>query len=108
MALEEALGRPPKWSLATALPALLDPEMYLAVKHASFHREASWMAPSLPFDRVPSAGVYRRLRRMGQALKGTLVEAGLTPRDMLDVTAFVRIVMRPRNMRLVPELPEPS
>lgn len=105
MALEEAYGKPATWSIATALPALLDPEVHVAVKHAPFVRSASWMAPSLPFERVPSAGVYRRLQRMVDALVENLTEGGLTPRDLLDVTAFVRLVMSPRNMKLVPDLP---
>jgi len=104
IALEATLGGPPKWSMATALPALMKPDLHVAVKHSPFHREASWMAPSLNFARIPSAGVYRRVLRMCSALRTALIEAGLAPRDLLDISAFIRIVMRPKNMKMVTEL----
>lgn len=95
-ALTRALGRTPSWELATSIPALARPDRFTAVKRSTFRRAAAWLAPNLTIDAAPAGHVYRRVQDMISTLTRLLAEAGLRPRDRLDVFDFVQLTLCPK------------
>ncbi len=89
------------WPLATVLPALLDPDHHVVVKPSVFRKQAEWMAPRLPYNKLPNAGLYERFRRMAAAVGEKLTEAGHPPRDMFDVYDFIWSTLRPKALKLL-------
>ncbi|TNF34653.1 MAG: hypothetical protein EP329_06990 [Deltaproteobacteria bacterium] len=94
----------PSWELATALPALVQPEEHVCVKASAFRTQARWMAPKLKLEAVPDGATYERVRAMaGHALE-RLQEKGAKPRDLLDVHAFVWLTLRPKAREILDQL----
>ncbi len=93
----------PHWSMATALPALVDPVNHICVKPGALRKQALWMAPQLRYERVPTAGLYERFRKMCRDVEGRLREAGHEPRDLIDVREFIWVTLRPKAATLLAE-----
>lgn len=91
------------WPLATVLPALNEPQKHVVVKPSVFRKQAEWMAPRLPYNKLPNAGLYERFRRMAEAVGEKLTEAGHAPRDMFDVYDFIWSTLRPKALKLLDE-----
>jgi hypothetical protein len=104
--LARVLGRKPSWELATAFAALARPDRFTAVKRTTFMRAAAWLAPSLVVDDTPSGHVYERLLDMVDTLTAKLGEAGLRPRDRLDVYDFVQLTLCPKAVKQLAAKPE--
>ena len=94
------------WPLATALPALMHPAEHVVVKPSVFRKQAEWMAPRLPYNKLPNAGLYERFRRMAEAVGEKLTEAGHPPRDMFDVYDFIWSSLRPKAVKLLEDVTE--
>lgn len=92
------------WPLATVLPALVEPAQHVVVKPSVFRKQAEWMAPRLPYNKLPNAGLYERFRRMAEAVGEKLTEAGHAPRDMFDVYDFIWSTLRPKALKLLDEI----
>lgn len=93
----------PDWELATAPLTLVDPERHVCIKSIVFKQQALWMAPQLEHARLPTARTYQRYQQMAQAVFEQLVEAGLNPRDLLDVHDFIYLTLRPSVRKLLIE-----
>lgn len=91
------------WPLATVLPALTAPDQHVVVKPSVFRKQAEWMAPRLPYNKLPNAGLYERFRRMAESVGEKLAEAGHAPRDMFDVYDFIWSTLRPKALKLLDE-----
>lgn len=94
------------WPLATAIPALVQPEEHVAIKPSVFRAQAQWMAPSLPYDATPTADLYGRLHKMASEVLRRLDKEGRTPRDFLDVYDFIWTTLRPKGRRMLGDLKE--
>jgi len=92
------------WPLATVLPALIRPDKHVVVKPSVFRKQAEWMAPRLPYNKLPNAGLYERFRTMAESVGQKLVEAGHPPRDMFDVYDFIWSTLRPKALKLLDEI----
>lgn len=92
------------WPLATAIPALVQPERHVAIKPSVFRAQAQWMAPSLPYDSYPTADLYNRFCKMASEVSRRLDKEGRTPRDFLDVYDFIWTTLRPKGRKLLKEL----
>ncbi len=101
MALTRALDRTPSWELATSIPALARPDRFTAVKRSTFTRAAAWLAPNLTIDAFPAGQVYQRMLDMISTLTRLLAEAGLRPRDRLDVYDFVQLTLSPKAVEQI-------
>jgi len=98
-ALTRGLRRKPSWALATAFPALAQPDRFTAVKRTTFACAAAWLAPNLSIGERPTGRVYHRLLDMIETLTNKLVEAGLRPRDRMDVYDFVQVTLCPKAIK---------
>lgn len=87
-------GTRPSWRLATALPALMDPEKHVCVRHSAFIRQAASIAPTSHYSRRPTARSYRNFRRVARVVRTRLEAAELPPTDLLDVHDFVWTTLR--------------
>lgn len=102
--LEGALGDAPTWPLATVFPALVFPEEHVCVKRSVFDLQAREVKPGTRVpDRVSRRG-YRRARRITRAVRSELEDAGLEPRDMLDVRRFIWDTLRPKGREILDSL----
>jgi hypothetical protein len=89
------------WQLATALPALVDPQNQVCVVPARFRQQALWMMPSMQHSDRPQAGVYLRYLKMARAVRDRLEQAGLHPRDLMDVHDFICHTLQPSARKLL-------
>ncbi|MEK9501866.1 hypothetical protein [Gaopeijia maritima] len=92
--LDKVLGGKPSWRIATVLPALLDPEKHVCVRHSAFIRQAASIAPTSRYSRRPRARSYRNFRRVARVAHTRLEAAGLKPRDLMDVHDFIWTTLR--------------
>lgn len=100
-ALRAALGTKPSWSMATAVPALIDPQNHVCVKRTTFARQASWLAPSLTIGKEPGGTAYVRLLDMTDTLADKLQERGFAPHDRLDLYDFIDMTLRPKAIEAI-------
>lgn len=91
------------WPMATVLSALVHPDRHVVVKPSVFRKQAEWMAPRLPYNKLPNAGLYERFRRMAVAVGEKLAEADHPPRDLFDVYDFIWSTLRPKALKLLDE-----
>lgn len=92
------------WPLATAVQALVQPDLHVAIKPSVFRAQAQWMAPSMPYDANPSADLYGRMQRMAAEVMRRLEKEGRPARDFLDVYDFIWTTLRPKGRKLLKEL----
>lgn len=85
----------PSWRLATALPALIDPDGRIAVRPSVFRQQAKWFMPTLRWQAAPDGKSYDAMHRLAAQIFETLVERHLAPTDYLDIHDFVRLTLRP-------------
>jgi len=92
-------GREPAWQLVTALPALVHPAEHVCVKPSAFRQQAKVLAPDLRHGRAPGAAAYARYLELARTVEERLLQASLTPRDLLDVHDFMWATLRPKARR---------
>ena len=92
--LRDLLGGKPSWRLATVLPALLEPNEHVCVRHSSFIRQAAAVAPTSKYTRRARVGSYRNFRRVAQGVRTRLEAAGHEPRDFFDIHDFIWTTLR--------------
>ena len=102
--LTVAAGGRISWPLASVPAALVHPEEHVAIKPSVFRQQAAWMAPSMRYDANPQPKVYQRFRSMAQTIFDRLTEAGLKPRDMLDVRHFIWTTLRPKGLTMLEDM----
>ena len=89
------------WPLITAPAALLHPKQQVCVRPSSFRRQAKWMAPRLEVSSIPEGRQYIRFRTMAKSVFKNLKDAGLEPRDLIDVYDFILRTLKPSAKKLI-------
>jgi len=102
--LRSSLPDAPSWPLATVFPALVFPDEHVCVKRRAFQLQALEIKPGTHITRKVNRRSYRRARRVARATREAMVEAGLTPRDLLDVRRFMWDTLRPKGQKLLDEM----
>lgn len=92
--LRDVLGGKPSWRIATVLPALMEPDRHVVVRHSAFIRQAASIAPTSKYSRRPRARAYRNFRRVARVAHTRLEAADLKPRDLMDVHDFIWATLR--------------
>ncbi len=101
------LGSCATWSLATALLALVHPVKHVCVRPTSFKTQARVSMPQLAYDKQPTASHYEGYRTIANSARDKLREAGLSPKDLLDVYDFIWTTLRPKSLeQLTAESPD--
>src|SRR5690606_7289733 len=85
------------WPLATAPAALFDPEHHAFVKPSFYQKQASVLKMDVGYERVPASAVYERMQKLAIAAQAKLVEAGQSPRDLMDVYSFLWRMNSPKK-----------
>jgi hypothetical protein len=83
------------WTALTAPRALLHPEDHMCVRPSIVRAQAKLVAPKYKPDPSPSADDYARCLELAMNVREHLTRHGLTPRDLFDVTAFMRVTLAP-------------
>lgn len=87
-------GDRPSWRVATALPALWDPQEQVCVRRSAFVRQAASIAPLARYSRKARTSSYKNFRRVAFVVRERLQEQGFEPRDLLDVHDFIWATLR--------------
>lgn len=104
VALSNAVGRDMSWPLATAPLGLVHPERHVVVKRSVFLLQGRAVAPDSVVKKRPSRRAYRHAKRIAIRTRDALAEAGESPRDLLDVRAFIWETLRPAGRRRLDEI----
>jgi hypothetical protein len=102
--LHAVLGKRPSWQLATVPGALVHPSEQVCVSPNAYRKQARSLSPSLRFDAAPTGLLYDRLRAMALQVRDRLVEAGMEPKDLIDVYDFIWTTQRPSAKKLLHEV----
>lgn len=84
----------PSWRIATALPAIMDPQEQVCVRRSAFVRQAAAIAPLARYSRKARTSSYKNFRRVAFVVRERLEEEGFEPRDLLDVYDFIWATLR--------------
>lgn len=100
-ALRTPQGKSPSWRMATSLPALVHPDEWVCIRASTYRRQAAVFEPTLLYNKKPRWRSYVNFKKIAEMTRDALVEAGLKPRDFLDVHDFVWVTLRPAAAKLV-------
>lgn len=103
MALEQ-LGLPLTWAMVTVPSALFVPNVGLHIRERPFAEQSRIVGKGGPPGRLPSPSGYMRAHVTAADTRKRLEEAGLKPRDMLDVYVFIWETLRPRGRATLAQL----
>ena len=81
------------WTVLTAAKALLHPDTHLFVRPTAVREQAKLLMPGFKLSTVPTPDCYARCLEMAVGIRSELREAGLAPRDLLDVAEFMRVTL---------------
>jgi hypothetical protein len=81
--------RPVTWPLATLLPALLRPDLHVAVKPTAFASQAAMLGYELKRSLPVTGAGYARFLEVALKTREKLLAAGQAPRDLMDVYSFI-------------------
>lgn len=95
----EGLEKQPSWTLASLFAGLLFPQRHAIVHARTFDLQARAIAPTLLFEKTPSAGIYDRLQDLAADVRMRLESHGFQPRDMIDVHHFIKLSLRPKSLK---------
>jgi hypothetical protein len=85
------------WPLATVLSSLVFPNEHAFVKPSYYEKQASLLAFDLRYERVPNSAAYGRMQQLSTELGKRLTALGQTPRDKMDVYAFIGKTLSPQK-----------
>ena len=105
LALREVLDGQLEWEQATAPLAFYDPARFPLVCHKQLALQARAVLPRVSLPKQPSARGYRSARQVFEATFKKISEAGLQPRDHLDVFVFTKETLRPKGRQIAASLP---
>lgn len=89
LAFHEAARKPASWQLATALPALLDPDNHVAVSPTLFRAQAKRVALRLSIPKLPTEASYMACLALARQIGAKLSEHGTPAGDLMDVHDFI-------------------
>jgi hypothetical protein len=92
-AIERHGVKRPSWPLVTAARALLHPDDHVFVRHTIVRKQARWLMPRHAPGAVPTDREYRRALAVAAAVRQRLVLGGIVPRDLFDVSMFMRVTL---------------
>jgi hypothetical protein len=89
--ISDAKGKAKKvtWPMATLLPALYRPEEYVCVKPTCFEQQAPLVGLSVSRSATLNGTNHALFLEVARATEKRLHEAGLQPRDLMDVYSFI-------------------
>lgn len=93
--LGRELGAANSWQLITALAALVHPAEHICVRARVQSFQGKMLLSEFKVAARPSARDYERFCQVARSVRDELTEAGLPPRDMLDVHDFMWMTLRP-------------
>lgn len=92
------------WPLASAIPALVQPNGHVAVRPTVLAMQAQWAYPRLRYSTKPEGRVYTRILNMSRTVRDTLTTADYSPKDLLDVYDFMLVTLRPAARKILDEI----
>lgn len=79
----------PNWPIATLLPALVHPNEHVFIKPTFFRTQGAILEMNSTSGTLPDGAAYARSLAVAAKVRDKLKEAGHTPRDLWDVSAFI-------------------
>lgn len=81
------------WQLMTGARALLYPNDHMCVRASVVRAQARLLMPGFSLGNAPTAADYSRSLEIAMSVRETLTRAELGPRDLFDVTEFMRLTL---------------
>ena len=91
------------WPALTAARALLHPADHAWVHPTSLRKQAKHVMPTVKIPSVPSASEYGRILELTMFVRQHLTNVGFAPRDLFDVTDFIRATLAAKQKELLRE-----
>ncbi|WP_146157182.1 hypothetical protein [Enhygromyxa salina] len=109
--LVRQLGDAGTWPVVTSLRGLLDPVEHVCVRPSVFSEQAKLLLPVFSAEPRPRYKSYVRYLHVANIVRDELGDAGVEPRDLLDVHDFIWDTLRPaarEDLIAQYELPPPA
>lgn len=84
------------WNALTAPRALLYPADHMCVRPHTLRGQAKLSAPRYKPSSSPTAADYSRCLELAMSVREQLAKENFTPRDLFDVTEFMRVTLAPK------------
>lgn len=81
-----------KWTIATLLPAIAQPDKYIFVKPEIIREAAARLAFDIGYEASPTWSIYRRILKLARRLHTQLAPLGA--RDYVDVQSFLWVAAK--------------
>lgn len=91
------------WPALTAARALLHPADHAWVHPTSLRKQAKHVMPTVKISATPSATEYGRILELTMFVRQHLTNVGFAPRDLFDVTDFVRATLAAKQKEALRE-----
>jgi hypothetical protein len=91
------------WPAVTWLLACTLPNEFVFVKPTYFKKQTLVLDLDLNYDSNPNGTTYEQFLRAANRCQERLIAAGLKPRDLVDIAAFVNTTLTPTAIRSVAE-----
>jgi hypothetical protein len=106
--LVRAIGKQPSWQLATVYLALFKPREHICVKTRTARAQAACLGREITISSQPNAQTYKRLLAVTLDVEQRLKDAGLHPRDLLDVYDFMETTLSPKSLKRIQAMSSPE
>lgn len=97
--LTRMTGKPPRWQMATALPALIDPQTFAWIRPSAIREQAKSVAPGWKLKNRASGRDYTQACAVVRHVARQLCDEGMAPNDLMDVTDFIWTTLRPASRK---------
>jgi hypothetical protein len=99
--LRRILGVAPSWELATAVLALVHPEVHICVRKSSFLKQAELRLSTINGAGRPNAVGYLSFLELATQVFEELKTLGGTPEDLMDIHDFMKATTNPAALRRI-------
>jgi hypothetical protein len=93
--LVRQLGAAGTWPVVTALRGLIEPHDHVCVRPSVFAQQGKLLLTNFSAEQRPRYSAYVRYLHVANVVRDELTDAGLEPRDLLDVHDFMWETLRP-------------
>ncbi len=89
----------PTWTVATIFQSFYAPNDHLFVKPTFWLKQAAILEKDVPYDSTPDGKAYVGFLEVAQSTRNRLEQAGLQPRDLMDVYTFTWRTLAPKAIK---------
>jgi hypothetical protein len=89
----------PTWTVATIFQSFFAPDEHVFVKPTFWLKQAAILEKDVAYDSTPDGKAYAGFLEVAQSTRHRLEQAGLQPRDLMDVYTFTWRTLAPKAIK---------